>query len=339
MRGKQYKMPAPSFSITLEEHAVFPSLGSDIPFFNEIWKLFPKSKEEAEDHSTGRVASMDEGHISYQIISHVTGTANNRPEACQKANDEMAAAIKTHPTRFGGLAALPMAYPDKATAELERVVKELGFQGAMIDSHLDDMTHYDDERFWPVFEMAERLDVPIYIHPGPPAGTFVEEKYSGNYPTTAALMLSSAAWGWHEDVGLHILKLYSSGLFDRFPKLKIIIGHMGELLPIMIDRAETMLGKYRKSQNGRSFFDVWDKNIWVTSSGIFSVRVLEMLLMVTKKDRVMYSIDTPFSKNTQGCDYLQELAEKSSLSKEDLDNFAFGNARKLFKLDFELKEF
>ncbi|KAI0900643.1 amidohydrolase 2 [Annulohypoxylon nitens] len=332
-------MPPPSFSITLEEHAVFPSLGTDIPFFNEILKQFPKSKEEAEDHSTGRVASMDEGHISYQIISHIPGMANGRPEACQKANDEMAEAIKKYPNRLGGFAALPMGYPEKATAELQRVVKELGFQGAMIDSHLDDMTHFDDERFWSVFEMAERLDVPIYIHPGPPTETFIQEKYSGNYPTPVAQMLSSAGWGWHEDVGLHILKLYSAGLFDRFPKIKIIIGHMGELLPIMIDRTGNMLSKYRKSKNGRSFFDVWDQNIWVTSSGIFSVRILEMLLMVTKKDRVLYSIDTPFSKNDQGLDYLRELAEKSSLSKEDLDNFAFGNAKKLFNLDFELKKF
>ncbi|KAI0884542.1 amidohydrolase 2 [Annulohypoxylon maeteangense] len=332
-------MYPPSFSVTLEEHASFPSLGMDRPFFNGMSKIYPTSKKEAEDHSAGRIAAMDEGHVSYQIMSHIPGTGNDRPEACQKANDEMAEAIKKSPNRFGGFAALPMGYPEKAAVELERVVKRLGFQGAMIDSHLDDMTHFDDERFWPVFEMAERLDVPIYIHPGPPTETFIQKRYGGNYPVNIMMGLSTAVWGWHEDVGLHILKLYSAGLFDRFTKLKIIIGHMGEMIPMMLDRAGSVLSRYRENEGGRSFFDVWDQNIWVTSSGIFSVRALEMLLKVTKTDRVMYSIDTPFSKSVEGWNYLQELADKTTLSKEDLDNFAFGNAKRLFKLDTELKKF
>ncbi|KAI1454114.1 amidohydrolase 2 [Annulohypoxylon moriforme] len=332
-------MHPPSFSITLEEHASFPSLGTDRPFYAEIWEVYPKAKDGAEDHSTGRIAAMDEGHISYQVMSHIPGMGNDKPEACQKANNEMAEAIKKNPARLGGLAALPMAHPEKAASELERVVKDLGFHGAMIDSHLEDMTHFDDERFWPVFGMAERLDVPIYIHPAPPPESFVQERYGGNYPAYIRMRLSTGAWGWHEDVGLHILKLYSAGLFDRFPKVKIIVGHMGEMLPMMIDRAGPRLSDYRKNEGGRSFFDVWDQNIWVTSSGIFSVRTLEALLKVTKKERVMYSIDTPFSENIHGWKYLQELAGKDTLSKGDLDNFAFGNAKKLFGLGMDLKKF
>ncbi|KAI1099722.1 amidohydrolase 2 [Jackrogersella minutella] len=332
-------MPAPSFSITLEEHASFPSLGIEHPFFKDSFHVFPGAKEGVLDHSAGRIASMDEGRVSYQIMSHLSGIGHDNPEAYQRANDEMADAIKKNPTRLGGFAALPMAHPEKAAAELERAVKELGFFGALIDSHLDDMTHFDNERFWPVFEMAERLDVPIYIHPAPPSDTFKDQRYNGPYPDTISLGLSTAAWGWHEDVGLHILKLFSAGLFDRYPKLKIIIGHMGEMLPMMIERAGRVIGFYRGSQRGSSFNEVWDRNIWVTSSGIFSVKVLEMLLKVTKKDRVMYSIDTPFSQSIHGRTFLQELAENSSLSKEDLDGFAFGNAKKLFKLDVELKKF
>ncbi|KAI2468390.1 amidohydrolase 2 [Annulohypoxylon bovei var. microspora] len=332
-------MSAPSFSITLEEHASFPSLGSDRPFYNDIFGTFTTSKKQAEDHSTGRVAAMDEGHISYQIMSYIPGMGNDKPEACRKTNDEMAEAIKKNPTRLGGFAVLPMAHPEKAAAELERAVKELGFHGTLIDSHLEDMTHFDGERFWPVFEMAERLDVPIYIHPAPPTDAFVKERYSGNYPDAIALRMWTGAWGWHEDVGLHILKLYAAGVFDRFPNLKIIIGHMGEMIPMMLDRAGKILTPYRESKNGRSLNNVWDQNIWVTSSGIFSVRTLEMLFKVAKKDRIMYSIDTPFAKSIQGLNFLQELAEKSSFSKDDLDNFAFGNAKKLFKLDLELKKF
>ncbi|KAI0142558.1 amidohydrolase 2 [Hypoxylon sp. NC0597] len=331
-------MPAPSFSITLEEHASFPSLRRDIPFTDAIWKVFPEVKLAAEEHSSGRIADLDNGHVSYQIISHIPGIYSDNPDNYRKANDEMADAIKKYPNRLGGFAALPMAHPDKAAAELERTVKDLGFFGALIDSHLEDGTHYDAERFWPVFETAERLDVPIYIHPAPYPETFVKERYSGNYPAGITLGLSTGAWGWHEDVGLHILKLFSAGLFTRFPKLKIIIGHMGEMLPMMIDRVQN-IRLFSRDLGQNSFGDVWDRNIWVTSSGIFSVRTLEMLLKITKMDRVLYSIDTPFNKNLEGWNYLQELAEKSSLSKEDLDDFAFGNAKKLFKLDVELKKF
>ncbi|KAI1381227.1 amidohydrolase 2 [Hypoxylon crocopeplum] len=330
-------MSPPTFSITLEEHAAFPPLSSDGQFYSDIWKVFPDAKRGAEDHSAGRIADMDEGRISFQIMSHLPGTCNHKPEACRKANDGMAEAIKKNPGRLGGFAGLPMAYPEKAAAELERAVEDLGFLGAMIDSHLGDMTHYDDERFWPVFETAERLDVPLYIHPAPPPDSVIKERYSGNYSAVVTQGLAAGGWGWHQDVGLHIIKLYSAGLFGRFPKLKIIIGHMGEMIPNMVDRVQA-LRFYQKSGLG-SFTDVWDKNIWVTSSGIFTARTLEMVLKVTKKDRVMYSIDTPFNTSMEGREYLKELAENSSLSKEDLDMFAFGNAKKLFKLDLALQKF
>ncbi|KAI0182125.1 amidohydrolase 2 [Hypoxylon sp. FL1284] len=331
-------MLPPSLTITLEEHVAFPALEKEDTFSSGIWKLFPEAKLAAQDTSTGRIASMNENHIAFQIMSHVPGLANGRPEACRKANDEMAEAVKKNPTRLGGLAALPMSHPDLAAAELKRVVKELGLLGAMIDNHLEDMTHYDDERFWPVFEMAERLDVPIYIHPSPPSASRIKDAFEGNYSAAVARGLSSAMWGWHEDTGLHVLKLYLAGLFERFPKLKIIIGHMGEMIPMMVDRITAAAAIFSEGKAAK-FSDVWDRNIWVTSSGIFSVRVLEMLLKVTKKDRVMYSVDTPFSPNTKGWAYIQEIADKSSLSKEDQDDFAFGNAKKLFKLDFELEKF
>ncbi|OTB04905.1 hypothetical protein M426DRAFT_320480 [Hypoxylon sp. CI-4A] len=333
-------MSAPSFSITLEEHAAFPSLGTGGKFYEDIWSLFPEAKQGALDHTDGRIASMDEGHISYQIMSHLPGIGNNNPEGCRGANNEMAEAIKKNPTRLAGFAVLPMAHPEKAAAELERTVKEFGFLGALIDSHLEDMTHFDDERFWPVFEAAERLDVPIYIHPAPPADDYVKSRYAGNYPRLVTTMLAVGAWGWHEDVGLHVLKLYLAGLFDRYPKLKIVIGHFGEMLPIMIDRADSSLAFNRKNWKS-SLREVWDRNIWVTSSGVYGgARTLEMLLKVTKKDRILYSIDTPFVKNIKGWEYLQELVKESSLSKEELDDFAYKNARKLFKLeDVVLKKF
>ncbi|KAI2602296.1 amidohydrolase 2 [Hypoxylon sp. NC1633] len=330
-------MAPPSFAITLEEHAAFPALVVNRPEFNGTWQAFPWAKNGLQDYSTGRLADMDENHISYQIISHVPGMGNGTPDGCQKANDEMAEAIKKNPSRFGGFATLPMAYPEKAAEELERAVKELGFFGALIGSHLEDMTHYDDERFWPVFEAAERLDVPLYIHPAPPSADFVKQVYGGNYSDAVMQGLSTAVWGWHQDVGLHILKLHCAGMFQRFPKVKIIIGHMGELLPIMMDRVHFL--KFYQKEGLGDFNEVWNRNIWVTSSGIFSVRTLDMILKVTNKDRILYSVDHPFSKNSEGWKFIQELAESGLLSKEEQDMFAYGNAKKLFKMDVALKEF
>ncbi|KAI0595512.1 hypothetical protein F4775DRAFT_568644 [Biscogniauxia sp. FL1348] len=129
--------------------------------------------------------------------------------------------------------------PELAAVELERAVKELGLLGAMMNNHLEDMSHYDDEHFLPVFETAERLNVPIYIYPAPPSATEVKTKFEGSYSSDTALALSTGAWGWHEDVGLHILKPFAAGLFLRHPKLKIIIGHMGELTSMTIDRMDT----------------------------------------------------------------------------------------------------
>ncbi|KAI0376411.1 amidohydrolase 2 [Hypomontagnella monticulosa] len=331
-------MPSPPAStITLEEHSAWPGLGGAPDASNDLWKAFPGAKEELEDHSAGRIAEMDKGHVSFQIMSQLPGSTNHNLEGCRKANDEMAGAIRNHPDRFGGFAGLPMAYPEQAAVELERAVKELGFLGALIDNHLDDMTHYDDKRFWPVFEVAERLDVPLYFHPAPPPPDVVAGHYNGNYSAKVRHGLATAAWGWHQDIGLHMLKLYAAGVFTRFPRLKIIVGHLGEMLPLMLDRVQQL--PFLRQEGPGTFDDIWNRNIWVTSSGMFSVRMLEMVLRVTKHERILYSIDTPFAKSIEGWAFIQELAEKGSLSKKELDMFAYGNAQKLFKLDVALKKF
>lgn len=213
---------------------------------------------------------------------------------------------------------------------MERAVKELGCQGAMIDDHLEDMTHYDGEKFWPVFETAERLDVPVYIHPAPCSEETLQNRFAGNYPHIVAFSLSRGGWGWHETVALHILKLWGAGLFIRFPNLKIIVGHMGELLPIWFDRIS--VATFSKKAGLPSFEDVWSKNIWVTSSSIFSVRALEMVLKTTRIERLLYSIDGPFNKSKIGWKFIQEIADSGIIS-EELEMFAFGNAKRLLKLN------
>ncbi|KAF5528642.1 Decarboxylase orsB [Colletotrichum aenigma] len=138
-------------AITLEGHVIFPSLGNDYPFYKNIWDIYPDQQARAWDLGSFRLSDMKAGGIAFQILSHLPGVATNRPDLCRRANDEMTKATPQTPDRFAGFAALPMGVPDDAVAELRRAVNELGFVGAMVDNHLEDMTHYDDSRFWPIF--------------------------------------------------------------------------------------------------------------------------------------------------------------------------------------------
>lgn len=313
--------------ITLEEHYISKASKE---LTDDVFAKFPRPiVEKLESLSETRVQDMDAGRVSLQVISH--GPIDASPSICSAANDELAAAVSANPTRLAGFAMLPMAEPLAAATELARCVKDLGFVGTLIDNHLDGQ-FYDDERFWPIFAKAQELDVPVYIHP-----TFASEgmleHYRGNYSNDVAGMLSAFGWGWHADTGLHILRLFASGLFDRFPKLKVIIGHMGELLPFQLARIIPQSARWGKHERGLK--EVWDNNIWVTTSGMFSLAPLACLLETTAIDHVLYSVDYPFSSNETGQDFLKEIEKSGLIKDEKLDMFTFKNAEKLLKVKAE----
>ena len=223
--------------ITLHEHYIAKSVGEPKALSGAIYSQFPASiKEKFFDFDTQRIAAMDAGSISAQVISHVP--ADVSAEACTKANEELAEAVKCNPNRYAAFAMLPMSDPPAAVEELERRVTELGMVGAMIDKHLSDDTYFDGGEFWPVFEVAERLDVPLYIHP-----SFLPEErrkaFSGNYPKEMATALAHWGFGWHAATATHVLRLFAAGVFDHYSKLKIIIEHMGELLPFQLERMDS----------------------------------------------------------------------------------------------------
>ena len=293
-----------------------------------IQRAGPNILERLLDVGAGRLAAMDAGHVSVQVLSQPdVGTGSEDPEGCRKANDYLRGAINAHPDRFAGFAVLPMAYPDQAAAELERSVKDLGFKGAMIWNHLKNGTYYDAPAFHPVFSTAQDLDVPIYLHPTNPTADIAAKLYAGNYNPANAALLGGSAWGWHVDVGLHVLRLYASGVFDLFPKLKLIIGHNGEGLPMFVERVES-----QGLRNGTTFKEVWNRNIWCTTSGFFTVEQFRQLLQISPIERVLYSVDYPFEETTEGWGFVKELAREGVLSREEMDAFAFKNAERLLKL-------
>ncbi|TVY29318.1 Decarboxylase [Lachnellula hyalina] len=310
--------------ITLEEHFISTKVrsGKD-DHYNDFPPSFTLKFESLGDE---RIQDMNNGSVSLQVLSHAPLDAS--PSACSDINNELALAISKNPDRFAGFATLPMEDSKAAAEELSRCVTKLGFLGALINNHLNGQ-FYDDGRFWPVFEKAQELDVPIYIHPTYPSESMLEP-YKGNYDDRIASQLSAYGWGWHSDTGLHILRLFASGFFDRFPEIKIIIGHMGELLPFQLDRIAGISQVWGEKK--RDLMEVWKCNIWITTSGMFSLAPLACLLQTTTIDHVMYSVDYPFSSNEKGKSFIEEIQKSGIMSAEDLEKFAYRNAEILLRV-------
>jgi len=230
-------------TITLEEHyateAFMEGPGRELKAQAEAARSHPqvaagyeKLIEQLCDLGDGRISAMDAAGIDVQVLS-LTFPGVEQLEAAEavafarETNDLLAEAVRRHPDRFAGFAALPTASPEAAADELERTIGEYGFKGALINGHTRGR-YLDDSFFWPILERAEALGVPIYLHPTPPPRPVIEASYTGNF---VAGLLATAAWGWHVETATHVLRLIVGGAFDRYPNLQLVVGHKGEGLP------------------------------------------------------------------------------------------------------------
>ncbi|KAE8444726.1 hypothetical protein EG329_014286 [Mollisiaceae sp. DMI_Dod_QoI] len=310
--------------ITLEEHFISQdALPSFSGKYSEQLKHVPGLSEKLADLGPIRLQNMDAGRISLQIISH--GPFGHSPTQCRSANTQLHSAIQTHPTRFAGFATLPMSSPSAAAAELTHCIYSLGFVGALIDNHCDGK-YYDGVEYRTFFKTVQDLDVPLYFHPTWPSEAMAP-LYSGNFSQGAELSLGASGFGWHSDVALHILRLFASGLFDQFPKLKIIIGHFGEMLPFMLGRIEELSPRWGKMERG--FKQVWDENVWITTSGVWSLDPMATILRNTRVERILYSVDYPFARNERGLEWMEELERSGLVTKDQLEMIAYRNAEGL----------
>lgn len=275
-----------------------------------------------------RLESMDKGGVTLQVVSHAPNTIALDLSTCVKVNDELSSLVGTNPGRFAGFATLPMAEPESAAKELRRCVEEHKFLGALIDSNCEGR-FYDDSSFWPVFETAQELDVPIYLHPSPNEHT-KHLLYDGNYPGAVAETLSQYVWGWHSETAVHFLRLFASGLFDHYPKLQLVLGHQGEMLPFQLDRIQHITSRWPHLK--RPLRQVWDENVWVAISGLFYMVPMTTVLMQCKHDRIMYAVDYPFGKNEAGFDFLKALKSEGRVEDDVLEGIAYKNAEKLLKI-------
>ncbi|MET1055097.1 MAG: amidohydrolase family protein [Pedobacter sp.] len=323
--------------VTLEEHISFPEMTGKIS--KETLSGFGQSARMQQlipklaDITGERLQSMDDNGITIQVLSVDSSGANllspaDAPAFAMQYNDLIAQKISGFEHRFKAFAQLPMTAPHTAADELERVVTEYNFRGAMIRGLTQDK-FLDQPEFAPIFARAEKLDVPVYLHPGlPPKG--IADIYYDGLPTHSGMAeaLACYGWGWHSETALHVLRLLYSGTFDKFPKLKLIIGHMGEMLPMMMARSERAFKPGNGGANQRSLTETFHQQVHITTSGFFTQPPLRIALDTFGIDNIMFSIDYPFSTNEMGIEFLKGI----DLSAQQIRQIAHGNADKLLNL-------
>lgn len=279
-----------------------------------------------------RVADMDAAGIDVQVLSHVSPAAQAIPgtdgvAAARRANDYLAAVISSAEGRLAGFATLPTASPAEAADELLRCVASLGFVGGLVNSTIGTNGAFlDDPSFDVVLSRFEALGVPLYLHPAQPPAAVRKVFYDG-LTAPVARALATAAWGWHAEAGLHTLRLAASGALARHPGLRVIIGHGGEMIPFMLDRVDdTMPPALTGLDDTMSGYI--RRQVWVTTSGMFSLPPVLCALSMFGVDRVLFSVDYPFAANKRG----RELLDALPLAPEDLAKVAGGNAAGLLGL-------
>jgi len=241
-------------------------------------------------------------------------------------NDALAEACARHPDRYRGFAHLPMLAPEAAAIELERSVKQLGFHGVLVNGATDGL-FLDHPSFDPILERAAALDLPIYIHPGIPVEP-VRNAYYDGLPGNFSFTMALSAWGWHAETAIHTLRLVLSGALDRHPGLKIVIGHMGEALPFMLDRIDETTAAQAKTLLKRSVKQTIVDQVWITTSGFFTLAPFMAALVTFGADRIMFSVDYPFASNARARAFLDTLP----VSSADREKIAHGNADRLMRL-------
>jgi predicted TIM-barrel fold metal-dependent hydrolase len=316
-------------TIALEEHFWTPALAA-APGTGPLATWGQGIDAPLRDLGDARLADMDANGIDVQVISHVAPAAQGLagPVAlarAREANDTLAAAVREHPDRFGGFATLPTGDAAAAADELERARTELGLLGALVNSTLGSNGAFlDDPRFEPLLDRFERLDVPLYLHPAPPPAALREVLYGGLPPAIAG-RLATGAWGWHAEAGLHVLRMVATGVFDRHPGLRLIAGHCGEMLPFMLARIDAMLPVPDLKLAPSEYLL---RNVWVTTSGLFTLPPVMCAIEVLGVDRVMFSVDYPFGSNAEG----RALLDALPLAPEDVARIAGGNAARVLGL-------
>jgi predicted TIM-barrel fold metal-dependent hydrolase len=331
------KINALSRIVTVEEHVTFPDLVAQLPDaaaiergyrsgaqpFDEITLTDPMKETDA------RIQKLDQAGITVQVISYPYAGADllaprEGRRWASEMNDRIAARVAAHPDHYAAFAHLPLTDPDAAADELERTVTQLGFKGALVNGATNGR-FLDHASFEPVLSRAEKLDVPIYLHPAVSTKPVREALYGG-LPDKLAFFMSASGWGWHVDTAVHTLRLLLSGAFERHSGLKIIIGHLGEGMQVMLKRFDQQYHQFAGFKGLPS--EILRQHVWVGPSGFYFLPSFMAALDAFGPDRILFSVDYPFGSLEAGRKFLEELP----VDAETLAKIAHGNADRLLKL-------
>jgi len=297
-------------------------------FTPDLWVPRSKNLKATLDLGEGRITEMDQAGITMQVLTLAgPGCELFEPEEgveeSRKSNDRLAEAINKHPERFIGFAALAPQNPTEAVKELDRAVRGLGFKGALIHSHVRGGEYLDEEKYFPIFEKAVELDVPIYIHPRIPSPQML--KPYADY----GFALAGAALGFAAETSLHAMRLIMSGIFDRFPGLKIILGHLGEGLPFWLDRLDRKgIGFGGRVKLQRKPSEYICDNFFITFSGMFFTPAFLCAYLALGADNILFASDYPYESLKDAIQFLNNLP----ISESDKLKICYSNALRILKI-------
>jgi len=306
----------------------------------QLW--IPRAITRLCDIGEGRIKEMDDAGVDMQVLGFPPGvemfSAAEGTALVRQINDDVAAAVRKHPDRFTALAALPLKDPKAAADELERAVKKLGLKGAMIFPHVAG-EYIDHKKYWPIFETAAKLGVPLYVHPTHPP--VERQKQYTDYPE-----LSGSLWAFAAETGLGAMRLICSGIFDTYPSLQIILGHLGEALPFWMWRLDNRMLRSsvtvmssQKMEGGGGFVPLaktlkklpshyLKENFYVTTSGMLWQPALICTILALGADRIMFAVDYPMEPSQEAVQFM----EAAAVSDSDKEKIYHLNAEKLFGL-------
>jgi uncharacterized protein len=323
--------------VGVEEHVCYPELMRRLPEAAMIERGYLSRDEpfgrfsltDKMSDTENRLADLDAVGQTVQVLSYPEAGGDILPPRAaiawaREANDNLARRIAAHPDRYAGLAHLPLTDPDASADELERTVKDLAFRGALVSGSTQGR-YLDHDIYETLLARAEHLDVPIYVHPAPPPKPVREALYSG-LPGDLSFWMSTSGWGWHVDTAVHVLRLLLAGAFHRHPNLKIMIGHLGEGLQVMLPRLDQQFHQFGGFEGVPS--EILRKHVWVSMGGFFILPSFMAALDAFGADHVLYAVDYPFGSLEQGRAFLGKLP----VDGETLAKIAHKNADRLLKL-------
>jgi 5-carboxyvanillate decarboxylase len=297
-----------------------------------LWKIMTDSKgpvySRLLDVDDERLRIMDRDGVAVHVLS-LTSTgvqmldADRGTALAMLANDRLAEAIRRHPDRYAGLGTLAPQDPAGAVKEIDRAVSKLRLNGFIINSHTND-EYLSERKYWPILEAIAAHEVPLYIHPRAPRPSMAQA-YRADH-------LEHAIWGYQAETGLHGLRLITSGVFDHYPKLKIVLGHMGEAIPYWLYRMDYMHGRsivgMDRPKLKRRPSEYFKENFYITTSGVNWNPVLQFCIHVLGADRIMFAIDYPYQESAEAVEFMNT----APISEEDKEKIFHTNAERVFRI-------